>query len=329
LWLRDGTRRALRIKVTDQNLAGRLDQVHGLLDGAPDISARIAGSHILLEGSRASAEEQQRAADVAALFPGVVLDFVGKTGWESMVQMDVQLIEVRRDQLRELGLRWNAEMAGPDVSVAGGGGAGGVSVRASIASVLQSRLQLLQRRGLASVIAQPTLSCRSGGSARFVSGGEIPIPVTDGLGSTDVQYKEYGVILEVRPRADRSGAIYADVDIELSQIDAAVRSGDYPGFLKRRTSTAINAQAGETIAIAGLVANERSRDRQGLPGLSAAPLVGGVFSSTRRQHRQTELLVLLTPRRFEASQPQAEPLGTDQAGLLERQGLLKAAGALP
>ena len=70
----------------------------------------------------------------------------------------------------------------------------------------------------------------------------MPIPVTDGLGAVDVQYKEYGVILEVRPRAESNGGIYAEVDVELSQVDSSVRVRDYPGFVKRRTSTAINAR---------------------------------------------------------------------------------------
>lgn len=132
--------------------------------------------------------------------------------------------------------------------------------------------------------------------ARFVSGGEVPIPVTDGLGATDVQYKEYGVILQIKPRADSGGAIFAEVEVELSQLDASVRVGAFPGFVKRRTSTAINVLAGETVAISGLVAKERSRDRQGLPGLSSVPAAGWLFGSTRRQSRESELIVLITPR---------------------------------
>jgi Flp pilus assembly secretin CpaC len=329
LWLRDGTQHVMRITVAERDLAGRLQQVRGLLDGAEGVTARIAGGHVLLEGARANTQDRQRASDVAALFPGEVLDFVGTSGWESMVQMDVRLIEVRRDQLRQLGLRWDTGASGPGVSITGGGGAGGLSASAAISSVLQSRLDLLQQRGLAYVVAEPTLSCRSGGSARFVSGGEIPLPVTDGLGSTNIQYKEYGVILEVRPRADRSGAIYAEVDVELSQVDSSVRAGDYPAFVKRRTSTAINAQSGETIAIAGLVAQERGRDRQGIPGLSAIPGAGRLFSSERRQERQTELLVLITPHQFESGLKDGNAAVTGQGELIQRSHAYEQAGVKP
>ncbi len=318
LWLRDGSHHSMSVQVTEQDLAGRLLQVHGLLAGIPNVSARVAGAYILLEGQRASSDDQLRASEVAALFPGQVLDFVGRSGWESMVQMQVRLVEVRRDQLRQLGLRWDADASGPVVSVTAGGGTGEPAAHFTLASVLQSRLDALQQRGLAYTVAEPTLSCRSGGAARFVSGGEIPIPVTDGLGATDVQYKEYGVILEVRPRADRSGAIYADIDIEMSQMDASVRVGDYPGFVKRRTSTAFNAQAGETIVIAGLVSREHSRDRKGIPGLSAIPAVGSLFRTSRHLERETELLVLITPRSFEAGVRHTPDEALDQAALLER-----------
>jgi pilus assembly protein CpaC len=325
LWLQDGSRHVIQVTVNEQDLSGRLTQIRGLLTGVDHVSARISGSYVILEGSRANEEELARAAEVSALFPGQVLNFTGRASWESMVQMQVRLIEVRRDQLQQLGLRWNSEAAGPAGSLTAGGGTA-TAVRVAVASVLESRLELLQQKGLAYTLAEPTLSCRSGGTARFVSGGEIPIPVTDGLGATDVQYKEYGMILEVRPRADRSGAIYADIDIELSQMDAAVRVGNFPGFLKRRTSTAFNAQAGETIAIAGLVSRERSRDHSGIPGLSKIPLLGGLFRTSRNLERETELVVLITPRSYETGAPQDSGGTADQSSLRERSLKLEEAG---
>lgn len=325
LWLRDGSRQRIAIEVRERDLSRRLVEVRELLADATTIMPRISGRFIVLEGARASAEERARAAEVAALFPGEVLDFVGNADWEAMVEMQVRLVEVRRDQLQRLGLRWDGEAAGPVLTATAGGGNGGLSLRAAFASELGSRIDLLQQRGLAYTLAEPTLSCRSGGAARFVSGGEIPIPVTDGLGSTSVEYKEYGVILEVRPRVDRSGAVYAEIEVELSQVDAAVRVGDYPGFLKRRTSTAVNAQDGETIAIAGLVTRERSRDRTAVPGLGSVPVAGALFRSKRRLRRETELVVLITPRRYEGGVPGAVA-GPAQPGMVERAGQLQQEG---
>jgi pilus assembly protein CpaC len=329
LWLRDGSRHVLQVTVTEQDLSGRLTQVQGLLAGNEHLRVRINGSHVIIDGERASGEELARAEEVAALFPGQVLNFAGRSGWESMVQMQVRLVEVRRDQLRQLGLRWDSDAAGPAISVEAGAGTSKSGVSIAVSSSLQSRLDLLQQRGLAYTVAEPMLSCRSGGMARFVSGGEVPIPITDGLGATDVQYKEYGVILEVHPRADAQGNIVAEVDIELSQMDSAVRVGDFPGFLKRRTSTAINAQAGETIVIAGLVARERSRDRSGVPGLADIPGVGALFRATRRLEKETELLVLITSRTFEGGVRSEQGAIPEQQTLQQRARELDAAGEQP
>lgn len=100
----------------------------------------------------------------------------------------------------------------------------------------------------------------------------------------------------MRPRADSTGAIYAEVTAELSQIDEAVRVQNFPGFLKRQTSTAVNLKAGETLVLAGLVANESSRDRRAVPGFSRVPLAGAAFRSRQQKERQTELVILLRPR---------------------------------
>jgi pilus assembly protein CpaC len=105
---------------------------------------------------------------------------------------------------------------------------------------------MLEQGGEATVVAEPRLSCRSGGAARFVAGGEIPVPVVNGVGSTDVEYREYGVILDIKPIADASGAIFARIETELSQIDGAQRVNGVPGLLKRRSTTDVNVSAAPT-----------------------------------------------------------------------------------
>jgi pilus assembly protein CpaC len=296
VWLRDGHRQRIKVVVGELDLELRLEQVRRLLDGTHNISARVAGNRIVLEGYRVNDADQARANLIAESYPGLVLNFIGKLGWEAMIQMDVRIVEVRRDQVRDLGLRWDTTLPGPSAGVALGQVATAPGATFAFASQIASRIDLLQRQGLAETVAEPMLSCRSGGVARFVSGGEVPIPVLDGLGSTDVQYKEYGVILEVRPKADAAGTIYAEVDAELSQIDDSVRVQSFPGFIKRRSATAVNLKAGETLVIAGLLARERGRDRQSIPGFGRLPIAGALFSTRHRLARQTELLVLITPR---------------------------------
>lgn len=322
LWLKGGARHMFTVQVTELDLVGRLEQVRTLLQGTQNISARIAGNRIALEGLQVSDADRERAAAVVASFPGVLLNFIGKQGWEPMIQMDVRIVELRDSSARELGVLWGSSINGPAAGLiadlktnshfrirpsedAVPGGLANATLPEKVSPLaaylgwttgIESRIDLLAQQGLAQIIAEPTLSCRSGGEARFVSGGEIPIPVVDGLGSTNVEYKEYGIILDVRPRADRSGAIYAEIEAEISQIDESVRVQSYPGFLKRKSTAAVNLHAGETIVIAGLTSRSQSNEHQAIPGLGRLPAVGGLFGSRKRRVQRSELLVLITPR---------------------------------
>lgn len=360
LWLRDGRRHRLTVTVTEANLDVVLAQVRAMLDGAANVTARIAGARIVLEGERVSDADQRRVAAIAELYPALILNFVGRVGWELMLHFDVRIVEVRRTAVRELGIRWDTQANGPAVGVIADFASNDLfrvlppaaavpgldalplparvspaATYAGITSVLGSRIALLEQRGDAFVLAQPTLSCRSGGSARFVSGGEFPIPVTDGLGSTNVEFKEYGVILDVKPVADRSGSVYAQVETELSQIDESVRVLGVPGLLKRKTSAEINVREGEVVVLSGLANRSRSRDSARVPGLGSLPVLGGLFRSTQRRTLDSELLVLITPRVIR-TEPDAAALATDpnasgvaRAGeLQQRGGVADGAGRL-
>jgi pilus assembly protein CpaC len=344
LWLKGGTRHKLTVQVSELDLEERLEQVRTLLLGTRNISARVAGNRIVLEGLQVGDADRERAIAVAASFPGVVLNFIGKQGWETMIQMDVRIIELRDSTARELGIRWGSSINGPsagliadlktnpyyrirpgDGAVPGGLGSAALPAKVSPAAAylgwttaIESRIDLLAQQGVAQIIAEPTLSCRSGGEARFISGGEVPIPVVDGLGSTNVEYKEYGIILDVRPRADRSGAIYAEVEAEISQIDDSVRVQNFPGFLKRKSTAAVNLHAGETIVIAGLSSRSNSNERQAIPGLGRMPGVGGLFGSRKRHQQRSELLILITPRTVDSGLAGPADASGDQAGKIQR-----------
>jgi pilus assembly protein CpaC len=176
-----------------------------------------------------------------------------------------------------------------------------------LSSVLDSRLRMLEQAGEATLVAEPRLSCRSGGAARFVAGGEIPVPVVNGVGATDVEYREYGVILDVKPIADAGGAISARIETELSQIDPAQRVAGIPGLLKRRSVTDVNLRAGETLVIAGLASRLRSLDDSGIPGLARVPVAGRLFGVRGRRTEDTEVVIFLTPRI-------AQPMSVESAG---------------
>jgi pilus assembly protein CpaC len=345
LWLRDGSEHRITIDVSATNLDALRDEIATLLEGAPGVATRVAGGRVVLEGEGLGASARARVAAVAALYPNQVVDFTGRLGADLTIQIEARIIEIRQGSLRDLGVRWRNEVNGPnagiiaDLAVNGlfrpgtadaPRGAESVPPGARVwpphgylgwSAVLDSRLSLLEQRGLLTVLAEPSLSCRSGGAARFVSGGEFPIPVVGGNGSADVEFKEYGVILDVKPVVDASGAIFARVETELSQIDPSQTVLGVPGLLKRRSATDVTLREGETLVIAGLVSRLDAADRQALPGLGRVPVAGRAFRADRRRTERSELVILLTPRLvtpWRASEAAQQAFGQELTESLER-----------
>lgn len=319
-WLADGRQHRMTITVGLIDIDALRATVEDMLMGVDGVTARVVGRRILLEGDAADTRARERAAAIAALYPQSIVDFVGKVGWETMVHVDVRIVEFRRGQLRELGIRWRDDAAGPSAGViadfvtndrfrarlegdpiaesAFDPVPGHTSAKAylGISSILESRLRALESAGEASLVAEPRLSCRSGGTARFVAGGEIPIPVVNSVGATDVEFREYGVILEVKPVVDANEGVSMRVETELSQVDNAQRVAGIPGLLKRRSVTDLNVQTGETVVIAGLIQQQQGTDVGGVPGLSRLPVAGRLFGVRGKRSEDSEVVIFLTPR---------------------------------
>ena len=104
-------------------------------------------------------------------------------------------------------------------------------------------LDFLVQNGQASVLAEPRLSCRSGGSAKFIAGGELPIPMSGGLGTVSVSFKEYGIKFDFSPTAMPGGLVAARIATEVSSVDFEVQVKDVPGIIKRRAETALGRSA--------------------------------------------------------------------------------------
>lgn len=238
---------------------------------------------------------------------------------EKMIHMDVKIVEFRKQALRKLGINWAKQADGPGFAIAGdfqsstlfrGSTSNAtfdnlpLNVRPfqawfGIATEITSRLNYLATTGDAVTLAEPRLSCRNGGVAKFLAGGEVPYPVTSALGQTNVQFKEYGIRLNISPIADPTGFIAAKILAEVSQIDPSVTVQDVPGLITRRTETEMNVREGETIVISGLMNAESSRDTDKIAGLGDIPILGWLFKSENFRNQLTELVIFVTPRIFD------------------------------
>jgi pilus assembly protein CpaC len=316
LWGRSGPPRSVSFTVLPADTARVLQEVRALLGGSDRVGARLVGEKVVIEGADVSEAVSARVAEAARRYPQVV-NLLPRLGQERMIAIDVKFIEVRRELLEHIGLKWSDALKGPTFQVIGdlhrsdalrpGGAAAGSGLQVapriapfasslSIATSLSSMINLLVQSGDAAILAEPRLSCRSGGSARFVAGGELPIPVSGALGTASVAFKEYGVKFDVSPVASESGLIAAKIATEISSINFEVAVKEVPGLTKRRAETDVNLRENETLVIAGLLTDESARNVDRLAGASELPVLGPLFRSRQFRDRQTELVVFVTPR---------------------------------
>ena len=335
LWLKGGGIRKYQILVTESNSVRLAQDMNLLLGENSGVRARAMGDRILLEGQNPTEEGAWRAAELVKRYPQVI-SLVSRRGYEQMINLEVKMIEIGRNALKQLGVRWQGggagdwAVSGPSFGVIGDfkrsgaflpeGGAAATrgfavaprihpfATSASMVSSLSSMIDLMVQNGDAAVLAEPRLSTRSGGKARFVAGGELPIPVLSANGAANVDFKEYGVRFEVEPVVNAQGVISASLHTEVSSIDDEVTVMGVPGLRKQSSNTDVNLRPGETLVIAGMVRNEMSGAITKIPGLGDLPILGHLFRSKRFRQRESEMVVLITPRLSEqGSAPAVDP----------------------
>lgn len=335
LWLKGGGIRKYQILVTESNSVRLAQDMNLLLGENSGVRARALGERILLEGQNPTEEGAWRAAELVKRYPQVI-SLVSRRGYEQMINLEVKMIEIGRNALKQLGVRWQGggagdwAVSGPSFGVIGDfkrsgaflpeGGAAATrgfavaprihpfATSASMVSSLSSMIDLMVQNGDAAVLAEPRLSTRSGGKARFVAGGELPIPMLNANGAASVDFKEYGVRFEVEPVVNAQGIISASLHTEVSSIDDEVMVRGVPGLRKQSSNTDVNLRPGETLVIAGMVRNEMSGAITKIPGLGDLPILGHLFRSKRFRQRESEMVVLITPRLSEqGSAPAVDP----------------------
>lgn len=248
--------------------------------------------------------------------PGTTLPPMDTLQVQSTILIKAKLIEVKKSALRDIGIDWADVVAGPvfgaldelvtndhfRVVPDGVPGVDGLPLNLgsnnhyfAMTTVVDSFIRLLVNNGDARMLAEPTLTCINGGQADFLVGGEVPIPVQNQDGALNVIFKQFGIILNVEPRANDSGLIRTKVNVEVSSVDKAIQVLGIPGFATRKTNTEMNVQTGETMVIAGLLSSEDAKIVAKVPGLGNIPILGELFKSRQFRRGQSELVVLVTP----------------------------------
>lgn len=236
------------------------------------------------------------------------------------IALYIKIAEVRRDVLRRIGVSGlfrdsRARVGTGTFRTDNGFGANGkvnLPTDAGFVTVLTdlgtknllALLDLEEQRGNARTLAEPNLLAGNKDTATFLAGGELPIPVLAGGGDggsnrVTILYKEFGVRLRFVAEIVSDSLIKLAVRPEVSSLDYVngidISGFRIPAFRTRRVETTVDVLRDQSMIISGLFSNEQERVKTGIPFLQDIPIIGQLFSSTRWQSNESELLVVVTP----------------------------------
>jgi len=231
------------------------------------------------------------------------------------VMIDATIAEIGLTGALQYGLQWFIR-SNPSYAALGGGQNLAESLSTALfpasgfAYIFSSNqvkviLKALASEGKVNVLSSPSLMVLNNQQAQIKVGDQVPIqvanltPVTGGVitQQQQIQYRDTGVILTIRPRVNSGGLVILDVEQAVDEPTKTTSSSiDSPTILQRQIKSTVAVKDRETIALGGLIRDRRAQTVSGLPWLYQVPIIGPLFGQTDREMARTELVVLLTPR---------------------------------
>jgi pilus assembly protein CpaC len=329
---------AYRIRVFAEDTADLKRRIDHMLTklNLPDVSTSAEDEErkVALLGTVKHAADREIIATALGTLKDKTVDLIVVKEEEAVIEIDVQVIEVNRGSQDLLGFTWPGSMTLTEVgspAIAATGTAWGSIFRVvhETRAAFTLKLDALIRENKARVLSRPRVSCQSGKEAKLLVGGEVPVlsgsitPGTSGSGSVgattggSVEYKEYGIILNVKPLIEDSGRIHINLDVTVSEVGDVVSTTYALAYKmsKRTATTELFLDDGQTMAIGGLIKKKSAEELRRVPWLSDVPVLGLFFrqrtTSTGGKTdvnagEDTELFITLTPRVVDQKKPLRE-----------------------
>ncbi len=289
----------------------------------PTAALRVmpVGNSVIISGFVDKPSEVSTVIDIAETYYPKVINNIS-VGGVQQIMLHVRVLEVSRTKLREMG--FDFDVAGANGSFftsavsgllsPGGVALGNDTLRFGIAGNNSNFLGLidaLQQKNCVKVMAEPNLVTASGRPSSFLVGGEFPILVPAGFGTVAISYKQFGTKLDFVPIVMGNGQLRLEMRVEVSELDSAagvtIDSFTVPGLRSRRADTGVTMNAGQTLALAGLVQNRIESEHKGLPFISDLPYLGVPFRRVEDRNNEIELLIMVTPELVDALDPHEVP----------------------
>ena len=305
------------------------------------IEVRTANDGIVMSGIVSSTQRLQRALDLAERYAPERVSNLMSVGGIQQVMMKVRFAEMQRSVSKSL----SASLALDGLGAASrtlSGGTNTTNTSGAIANSLAGStpstntnagavlfgfnagstqvgllLEALEQKGAVRFLAEPNLVALSGQEAKFLAGGEYPVPVSQSDDRVSVEYKPFGVEMSFIPRVVDKDLINLELNAAVSAIDASnsVSLGNgfnIAAFTRRETSTTVEMRDGESFAIAGLLQDDFTDTSSQLPWIGDVPVLGALFRSANYQRQQTELVIIITAHLVTPTRGEALALPTDR-----------------
>jgi len=289
---------------------------------APDSDVQLESlqGSIVVRGSVATAEDAARIMDVVSSLINVgpttssgprVVNAMTIRG-KDQVYLKVTVAEIQRTATKQLGIDLAAIGTATDgfsfaAMAKNAFAVSSTTPPSSITGAFTSgsnsysgTLKLLEQQGLLRTLAEPTLTAISGEQAKFLAGGEFPVPsARDTLGNVTYSFKQFGVSLAFSPTVLTEGRISLRVGTEVSELstEGSISVGTFtiPALKTRRADTTVELPSGGSMVIAGLLQEQTRQAVSGQPGLMNLPILGSLFRSRDYIRGQTEVVIIVTP----------------------------------
>ncbi len=291
-----------------------------------DSAVKVAQLYLGSGGGNASSATANGEGQGAATDSNII-DLLDMTN-PSQVRLEAQIIEINTSAERNLGIQYwsptigsGSESGSSSGSDSGSGSNGDDLTRGSSGlfyagekfynrrgsfgwlgshfSSINASLQALVTEGKARVLSRPSITTMSGQKANILIGGRIPIPTSAGDGQIAIDWREYGIRLNIEPVVDAENKITSKVHAEVSTLDYghSVTEHDFsiPAIASREADAVINVRSGMTMAIGGLLNSQDGKTVTKIPLLGDIPIIGQFFRHTQKTRDNRELLILITP----------------------------------
>jgi pilus assembly protein CpaC len=320
----DGSgRRLLSLNIrVDQNTSALADTINRVIPGS-QVKVEGINDSVILSGIVQNAGDADRAVQIAKATvtkPEQVLNMLSIAGKDE-VMLKVRIVEMDRQVIKQLGVNWNAviNQAGGATLAAittastygiNSGVLGGINSKVgktwSNGTSVTADIQAFERVGLTRTLAEPNLTAISGEPAKFLVGGEFPVPTgEDTTGKVSVEFKPFGIGLGFTPVVLSSGRISLKMSTEVSELsnvgsfNLSTGAGGptlvVPALTVRRAETTVEMPSGGSLMVAGLLQDKSEQDLDSLPGVKDLPILGALFRSRDYLAGQTELVIIVTP----------------------------------